>query len=603
MKKFFTLMILSAFVAVSAFAEDSSLGDVKWSIKDGAKINPAKTITLTFPNATGFEFGSTVEIACNLYAADEAPSDDNAFDGIEGTITDGVAFILPDFEVVESTKYILKVTSILVNGAEVIGDTVYTLNFATRGGERKLSWDFTGAITTAEKDSIQKHIDSEAKKEDETERDPYWAVSGTGAKARFQYKKALNEDELCLPDGTPIAMTEGLYITTKADQLLVPQSTASSSVLRLHLAKANTVLIPDCKAGDKVTIKASYVDTKSAYYLQIPGATCESATNEAKDSLATPKSAASYQFTVLEDGDLTVKVGNSCLYSIDIVEKTDFKPKYSVVAVDPQGNVIKTYVEETEGEAGDLITGHYSHWLRTAQDSLVTYGSVGSEMSYTFTLASDTTFVIKYKSTGIGNVVYFTEAEDLFDSENLDSPVQLLSTGNEPVRASVGKAAYAISDYTMTTIPAGLYKIKAGLWDKTKGGGSIQTFTIGENTIELASTSDNLSVVESTPFEVTEETSVVWKSNGSNQNGIDMIVIYATDELPEPDLEIGDANGDGEITMADANMVVNYFLAEDKDSIENFNFDAADANQDGEITMADANKIVNIFLGTDSVVE
>ena len=47
MKKFFTLMILSAFVAVSAFAEDSGLGDVKWSIKDGAKINPAKTITLT----------------------------------------------------------------------------------------------------------------------------------------------------------------------------------------------------------------------------------------------------------------------------------------------------------------------------------------------------------------------------------------------------------------------------------------------------------------------------------------------------------------------------------------------------------------------------
>ena len=72
MKKFFTLMILSAFVAVSAFAEDSSLGDVKWSIKDGAKINPAKTITLTFPNATGFEFGSTVGIAGNLYAADEA---------------------------------------------------------------------------------------------------------------------------------------------------------------------------------------------------------------------------------------------------------------------------------------------------------------------------------------------------------------------------------------------------------------------------------------------------------------------------------------------------------------------------------------------------
>lgn len=60
---------------------------------------------------------------------------------------------------------------------------------------------------------------------------------------------------------------------------------------------------------------------------------------------------------------------------------------------------------------------------------------------------------------------------------------------------------------------------------------------------------------------------------------------------------IGDANGDGSVTMADANMVVNYFLAEDKDSIENFSIQAADVNKDGDITMADANAIVNIFLG------
>ena len=60
---------------------------------------------------------------------------------------------------------------------------------------------------------------------------------------------------------------------------------------------------------------------------------------------------------------------------------------------------------------------------------------------------------------------------------------------------------------------------------------------------------------------------------------------------------LGDVNDDGSITMADANMVVNYFLATDPSSIANFNVAAADVNGDKAITMADANQIVNMFLG------
>ena len=61
---------------------------------------------------------------------------------------------------------------------------------------------------------------------------------------------------------------------------------------------------------------------------------------------------------------------------------------------------------------------------------------------------------------------------------------------------------------------------------------------------------------------------------------------------------MGDVNGDGYITMADANMVVNYFLADETSKpAEGFNIDAADVNEDGTITMADANAIVNKFLG------
>lgn len=52
----------------------------------------------------------------------------------------------------------------------------------------------------------------------------------------------------------------------------------------------------------------------------------------------------------------------------------------------------------------------------------------------------------------------------------------------------------------------------------------------------------------------------------------------------------GDANGDGEVTMADAMSIANYILGTPDDS---FNVDAADANQDGKVGMADVMFIMN----------
>ena len=63
----------------------------------------------------------------------------------------------------------------------------------------------------------------------------------------------------------------------------------------------------------------------------------------------------------------------------------------------------------------------------------------------------------------------------------------------------------------------------------------------------------------------------------------------------QPKTLLGDVNHDGSVTMADANMVVNYFLATNKP--DGFDTTAADVNKDGSVTMADANQIVNMFLG------
>lgn len=58
---------------------------------------------------------------------------------------------------------------------------------------------------------------------------------------------------------------------------------------------------------------------------------------------------------------------------------------------------------------------------------------------------------------------------------------------------------------------------------------------------------------------------------------------------------IGDVNGDGIITIADANMIANYYNGSLSPS-EKFNVKAADVNGDGVITIADANAVANQFV-------
>lgn len=528
MKKQLLTLVALLFAAVTAMAQ-VELGAPKWNIKDGAKVSLNKAIQISFPNATGVDEDASIVIAGNIFAAGETQGDEPDFDGMEGTISEPIDLVLPEIleEVQPKTTYTIVITSVLVNEEEQLGDgkDPIQITFTTRGGERKLSWKFDENLSADETKMIDSLITAETNVPGSTY--PVWKASSQG---RYQCTTKLQDEELTFCDGIVVPMTEGLYFTT-AGELIVPGSaTTKAANKKLHLAQSNTMIIPDCKAGDKISFDIMYV--VSGGTLEIPGATCTSASDDDKHIVTAPKSRGTYEYVVTEDGDLTVKVNKTGIFAITIIEKTDVNPKYSVEANDPQGNVIKKYVDNEEVEAGNVDV-YYSHWLKTAEDSLVVYGSVGTEMKKTFAVISDSTFVLQYKSTGIGGVVYLAEMEDLVNAEDLECPVQLLTTGNEAVRASKGKAAYVTSDYTITTVPAGTYKIYAGVFDKTKGGGSNQTFKVGEEEIIISSTSDNLSIVESSPFTVTEDTPVVWLSNGSNQNGVDMIAIYATEDVPE----------------------------------------------------------------------
>ena len=66
-----------------------------------------------------------------------------------------------------------------------------------------------------------------------------------------------------------------------------------------------------------------------------------------------------------------------------------------------------------------------------------------------------------------------------------------------------------------------------------------------------------------------------------------IVLLSYADSIP------GDVNGDGKVTMADANAIWNHCTGLLKETID---LSAADVNKDGSITKEDAMEAMNIFL-------
>lgn len=541
MKKIFTLTVLALFMSLSAMA-DWSLGNLGYNIKEGATVRMSKVmksgIKVTFPEVTDNQY-SNVTLSAVLTPE---TGDAIVLEGIEGTYQDGVVF--KDFgELQNDMKYTFKLTEFIAGEGEEIAweeGNEPTLTFTVKNVERKLSWNLAQTVTAEEEEAIKSNIAGE---------NPMWADATNkkdATKNRFQLMTDLNEEILTIDGNTPISMTDGLYITTKAKNLLIAQ-TSGTKVKRLHLAqRGNKILIPDCNVGDKVAIKFGYVDTKKEHSIQIPNATCPDATNEAKDSVASGKSVALHVFKVEKEGDLEIIVNNSVITSIEITPFSNEKYKYTAVAKDPEGNVLKTFITETEGAAGDVVSVPYNYWLMNAEGKIFTYGARGSEFKQDFTLKSDTTFVIEYKDAEISGGVYCMEGEDLVTADSVT--VGLITHQNVGVRCSNRAAAYNTKDVELCKLNAGTYKIQAALFDNAKTG-SVYNFYVGTDSIGLMSTSDNMSLAESSLITVTEDnTPVIWKAGTSESKGLDAIIIYASTDTPEP--EPGEGTGIKDITVS-----------------------------------------------------
>jgi len=529
MKKISTLALMAFFFCLSSMAQ-VVLGDINFSLGEGKKINPTTgKITVTFPNVTGVADPTATTFAL------AGAFNENDFDGLEGTFASGVTLDLAEFELQPATDYTLKITSVKVEGTELAPAEGYTLNFKTRGAERKMSWTFT--LDQASSDAIV--AEGTGNTEDVTK---YIEVG----KNRW-YVPARDYEEILLPDGTPLPMTEDLLFKFGSKVFYVGDLGGSYKDRVCFNGNNQYMVIPDCHEGDVITFNA----TRATSYKAGSKYTLIQALNGAaiapegfisetgvQDSvqLAGNSNFANYKFEVQVTGDVTFKFSNCHLKTIEIAEAQEKLPRnYNIVAAyteDDNTIVLKELVGKTEGITGSTVKENYPYWLLDANNAAYTHGAKGSEFIETFDLKNgegDTTFVVNYKKTAYEGVVFLSEGEDI--------PGAILCTSaNAAVRSSMAKSGYVTEDTKLVTLQPGTYKIRVVLFDANKTPGYVCTLTKGEgelNEILFSATATNFDEQESDLLTITEATDITLKASGGDNTGIDIIMIYASTDAPE----------------------------------------------------------------------
>ena len=545
MKKISTLAFMAFFCCLSALAQ-VALGDIKFSQKDGAKVSPnTGKITVTFPNVTGVEdpTATTFKLA--------GAFNDIDFDEIEGTFASGVTFDLAEFELEPSTEYTLKITSVKVGGEEKAAEGGYSLNFKTRGAERKMSWTF---LMDAE--SAAQIIAEGSTNVDGADEAKYIEMQKDGATQHRYYVPARNYEEIMLPDGTALPMTEDLLFKFGSKVFYVGDTEGSYKDLIAFNGQNQFMTIPDCQEGDIIIFNANRA-TKGSATKQ----TCIQAMNGAaiapdgldastglKDSIWLGSNYANYKFEVQVAGDVTFRFSNCLMKTITIEEGQEKLPRnYKVVAAyTADGNTVelKELVALTEGLTGSSIKANYPYWLADAEGNVYTHGSKGNEFVENFDLKNgegDTTFVVNYKKSDFTGCVFLSEGE------NLPGAV-LVNHANTAIRSSMGKAGYVTEDLKLVTLQPGTYKIRAVLFD-VKPASYICTLAKGageENEIYLSATADNWTEAESDLLTITEPTDITLKASTADNQGVDIIMIYASTDAPDDPSGITNVNADGQ---------------------------------------------------------
>lgn len=558
------LYFIEAEVKDEAYVDKNpKLGTPSISLKDGVKVNPNtfQNFTIKFPKAANLAEETQVTIAgyCGPAVIEDGDDASNyMFDGVGGNVWTGIEFNITDILALqENTNYEFYLTSIVVDGFDALnveaadGEKLYPVSFATTGPgiNEERAWQFTTDVAIAE--AIAKSIDDGL---------GIWNASSKG-----RYSVSINmfnngNQQLLVAADTPLPITEGLLFTMSNNNDILVGTPAHTGVGgaansggnngKLQLGGGSPeLIIPQCNAGDEVTVKALW-STKNKGKITITNGTAEDGTN----TITVTGSAADYKIKVTDNGDLVLKSANVIYNAVSVFPSTIEKKEinYTVNAVDGEGNIIKAAVATGTAKTNDNISVPYSYWITDANGAVYTKGTKGTPFTESFVIENEKTdYNLVYKSTAYGKAVYCMEAE------NIEGTVAC-THANAVIRSSGTKAAYNDKDITLVTLAPGSYMIKAVLFDANGTASYNAKFTLGTQEIDLYASATNWSECESELLTVTEATPLVWTvTEAGESKGLDIILVYESEDVPDDPSSVNGVAENGNAAVKTVKFVKN----------------------------------------------
>lgn len=265
---------------------------------------------------------------------------------------------------------------------------------------------------------------------------------------------------------------------------------------------------------------------------------------------------------------------------------------FKVVAVDTEGNAIKTFIESNvlEGETKPFA---FSKYIQDAEGSWYEVAA-----PYAIDAKEGENKVVCTAATA--DFDYFYEAEGLKTTHSAASFSESTSLSNS---YGFGMAAnHAL--YTKEAVPAGVYTIYASGLSRRSGSTNIKLNLrdAAGNEIETGKTltwaNADKEAVEMTAegVEVPEGFSLsLHEATGYNSvTYLDYITLKKTADFSGKVEYYGDANGDGSVDISDVVAVVNYIL--NGGATGTFASENADVNADGTVDISDVVGVVNMIL-------
>ena len=161
------------------------------------------------------------------------------------------------------------------------------------------------------------------------------------------------------------------------------------------------------------------------------------------------------------------------------------------------------------GVEGESVTLGYPRY-QLSGNTLYEAGKTGNEYRRVLALTEDNvSATITYTAIENVNAVFYIEGEDL-------AGMTLSTANNIPVRASNAEAGVATEIVPITTLPAGIYKLHAGIFtSKSSYGENTVNFGVGTETFAAGFTSVNLCETASEEYILGSETAITFNGETS----------------------------------------------------------------------------------------